>query len=82
VQAPAKGTDLLPIIESCSHRPADADHNATLSILTFGNCGESVLRSYVSTMMSSITHCPQSSGSHKRTKIRITPLTLLLDHFL
>jgi hypothetical protein len=82
MRAPAKGTDLLPIIEPCSHRPADVDHNATLSISIFGNYGKSVLPSYVSTMTGSIAHRCQSSGSHERTEICVTPFTLLFDHFL
>ena len=58
------------------------DRNATLYILIFGNSGTGVLRTYIATMVCSIAHRSQRSGSHERTKIRITPFTLLLDHFL
>ena len=51
-------------------------------ILSFGNYGKNVLRTYIATMIGSIAHRSQRSGSHERTKIRITPFTLLLDHFL
>jgi hypothetical protein len=70
-------------IEPCSHRPAEyADRNASLSILSFENCGLNVLRTYIATMICSIAHRSQRSVSHERTEICITPFTLLLDHFL
>ena len=53
-----------------------------LSILSFGNYEQNVLRRYIATMMCSIAHRSQRSGSHERTKNRFTPFTLLLDHFL
>jgi hypothetical protein len=83
VRARQNDLDPLPTIEACSHRPAEyADRNVTLSILIFGNYGTNVLRSYVSTMICSIAHRSQRSGSHERTKICFTSFTLLLDHFL
>ena len=82
VRGPQNDADPAPTIESC-YRPAKwVDHNATLYISIFGTYGESVLRTYIATMTGSIAHRSQRSGSHERTKIRITPFTLLLDHFL
>ena len=72
-----------PTIEFRQHRPAKwVDRNATLSILIFGNSGTAVLRTYIATMVCSTAHRPQRSASHERTKICITPFTLLLDHLL
>jgi hypothetical protein len=83
VRALQNDADPARTIEPCLHRPAEwVDRNATLSILIFGNYGESVLRTYIATMTGSIAHRPQRSGSHERAKICITPFTLLLDHFL
>ena len=58
------------------------DRNATLYISIFGNAGTGVLRTYIATTVCSIAHRSQGSSPHKRTKICITPFTLLLDHFL
>jgi hypothetical protein len=62
--------------------PKYADHDTILTILRFENYGLNVLRSYIASMICSIAHRSQRSASHERTKIRITPFTLLLDHFL
>ena len=74
----------------CEHPKSDVgqsraewfDRNATLYILTFGNFRMGVLRTYIAAMVCSTAHRSQGSGSHKRTKICLTPFTLLLDHFL